>query len=60
MNFHASYLTVVVTLTEIFLWVGKKCQLKEKCFIHKLKKQIVPLGAPLIDEEQVSGEVRYS
>lgn len=42
--------------------MGRKneCKLKEKWFIHKLKKQIVPLGASLIDEEQISREVGYS
>lgn len=41
---------------EILLWVEKEeCKLKEKWFFfRKLKKQIVPLGVSLIDEEQIS------
>lgn len=42
---------------EVLLWGEKEeSKLKEIWFIHKLKKQIVPLGASLIDEEQRSGE----
>lgn len=58
MDFHVSYFIVVVT--EIFLVDRKKKRMpiKEKCFIHKLKKQIVPLGTSLIDEEQISRKAR--
>lgn len=56
----ASYFKVVVTYVQsvgrtvrFLLWVEKEaCKSKEKWFLYKLMKQIVPLGTPPIDEHR--------